>query len=408
MTMRVLLLSTWFPDPPNNGSKLRAYHLLQALKHASHVTLISFRPDDTQARTNLDDENVPIHAVAEDPFRYTQLPRAVKYLSPTPLAYWQIQAMSRTVRRVSAKADWDAVVALQMPAARYALEVNAAARVLDVDTSLSYWAFDSLGGKSEAFSRWRGWVSWQKSYMYEKRLLSRFALGTLVSPVEMSYLRGMVGANGVALEVLPNGVDCVHNRPGIAQPKPAALVFNGSLTYSANYDAMRWFLAEIYPRIKAQVPGVSLTITGSTRGVDLGGLALDESVRLTGFVDDVRIPVAEAAACVVPIRQGGGTRLKILEAMALGTPVIATRKGAEGLDVVDGEHLLVADDPETFASRTRELLFGRDLRMRLTANARHLVEIRYDWQGIGRSFIHLLEEAVAKRKLTGKADDKSS
>ena len=179
--------------------------------------------------------------------------------------------------------------------------------------------------------------------------------------------------------------------------QPDVLVFNGSLTYSANYDAMRWFLAEVYPRVRAQVPGVSLTITGSTQGVDLAGLALDDTVRLTGFVEDVRIPVAEANLCVVPIRQGGGTRLKILEAMALGTPVVATSKGAEGLDITDGKHLLLADEPETFARRTVAVLGNPALRHDLTANARRLVEERYDWAAIGQRFVDLVEATVKER-----------
>jgi glycosyltransferase involved in cell wall biosynthesis len=105
-----------------------------------------------------------------------------------------------------------------------------------------------------------------------------------------------------------------------------------------------------------------------------GGLALDGSVHLTGYVADVRIPVAEAAVCVVPIRQGGGTRLKILEAIALGTPVVATAKGAEGLDVIDGEHLLLADTPQAFAAATLRLLGDPTLRARLASTARRLVE----------------------------------
>jgi glycosyltransferase involved in cell wall biosynthesis len=193
---------------------------------------------------------------------------------------------------------------------------------------------------------------------------------------------------------VPNGVDCARNRPGLVPRRPNALVYNGSLTYSANYDAMRWFLAEVYPRIKAEVPGVTLTITGSTRGVDLASLALDDTVRLSGLVDDVRIPVAEASTCIVPIRQGGGTRLKILEAMALGTPVVATRKGAEGLDVTGGEHLLLADAPEEFARQTVELLGNPALRHVLTANARRLMEDRYDWEAIGQPFVDLVEATV--------------
>jgi glycosyltransferase involved in cell wall biosynthesis len=206
-----------------------------------------------------------------------------------------------------------------------------------------------------------------------------------------------LGDSAIPVEVIPNGVDCQHNQPGLAQPQPNTLVYNGALTYSANYDAMRWFLAEVYPRIKVQIPGVSLTITGATHGVDLAGLALDDTVRLTGFVADVRLPVAQATVCVTPIRQGGGTRLKILEAMALGTPVVATTKAAEGLEVTDGEHLLLADDPAAFAHRVLELLATPDLRQRLTANARRLVEQQYDWAAIGCRFVTLVEAAAARK-----------
>jgi glycosyltransferase involved in cell wall biosynthesis len=143
---------------------------------------------------------------------------------------------------------------------------------------------------------------------------------------------------------------------------------------------------------------VSLAITGSTVGADLGGLNLDDSVHLTGYVPDVRIPVAEATVCVVPIRQGGGTRLKILEAMALGTPVVATSKGAEGLEVIDGEHLLLADTPQAFADATLRLLGDPALRARLVASARRLVEARYDWAQIGQRFVRLVEETVAGRR----------
>jgi glycosyltransferase involved in cell wall biosynthesis len=200
------------------------------------------------------------------------------------------------------------------------------------------------------------------------------------------------------LEVVPNGVDCEHNRPGLVETRPFSLVYNGALTYSANYDAMSYFLAVIYPLIKQQVPEVSLTITGSLTGVELSGLALDKSVHLSGYVDDIRIPVAEAAVCVVPLRQGGGTRLKILEAMALGTPVVATSKGAEGLDVTPSHDILIADEPAGFAAQVVHLLRSGILREQQSANARHLVEQRYDWNQIGRRFVSLVEDVTSKRK----------
>ena len=117
-------------------------------------------------------------------------------------------------------------------------------------------------------------------------------------------------------------------------------------------------------------------------------------------MDDVRIPVAEAAVCVVPIRQGGGTRLKILEAMALGTPVVATSKGAEGLDVSPGHDILIADEPAKFADQVIHLLRDAAQRKQLAINARHLVEQRYDWTEIGRRFVDLVEEAVERHSMT--------
>lgn len=119
----------------------------------------------------------------------------------------------------------------------------------------------------------------------------------------------------------------------------------------------------------------------------------------TGCMDDVRIPMAEAAVAIAPIRQGGGTRLKILEAMALGTPVVATPKGAEGLDVADGEHLVLADDPQRFAAAVLRLLTDDGLATCLRGTARQLVEQRYGWNAMGRRFVAVVEETVVHRRV---------
>jgi glycosyltransferase involved in cell wall biosynthesis len=169
------------------------------------------------------------------------------------------------------------------------------------------------------------------------------------------------------------------------------------LTYRANFDAVQFFLADIYPQIKREIPTASLTVTGSTKGVDTAGLRLDNSVHLPGYVEDMRPVVGGTTICVVPIRQGSGTRLKILEAMALGTPIIATTKGAEGIEAKHGEHLLLADDAASFAACTLSLLRDATLRQRLAANARRLVEGHYDWTSIGQRFTGLVEDAVERQ-----------
>lgn len=399
--MNILFLSTWFPYPPDNGSKLRAYHLLRSLAQRHQVTLLSFafttaRPDDPG---ELQEWCQEIQVVPVDPFAFNQAGALRTFLSTRPVASRPVSAMSQRVAAALQATAFDAVIASTGMMVDYALQApSRVARILEEHNAMTRWAWERYEEAAGAAQRARRWLSWRKSRRYEARTYPHFDLITMVSQQDRQATREAIGAGRPRVEVVPNGVDCAHNRPGLAQPRPASLVYNGSLTYSANYDAMRWFLVEVYPRIRGQVPEASLTITGSTEGVDLAGLALDDSVHLPGFVQDVRLPVAGAAVAVAPIRQGGGTRLKILEAMALGTPVVATAKGAEGLDVRDGEHLLLADDPERFASQTIRLVSDADLHGRLAANARHLVETRYDWQQIGQKFVALVGETVAQVK----------
>lgn len=395
--MNILFLSTWYPYPPDNGSKLRALYLLRSLAAQHDVTALAFRPSSSDAVAGASHANLPVTAVPDDPFRHVNAPQWVKYLSPAPLVFRASPAMQRAVASLDNR-SWDAVVAIQMPMAQYALAVDAHARIIDVDTALSYQMRERYLSLARPISRASAWVSWQKAYRYDRNMLRRFQAAAVVLQAEIPPLQAMVDENRCRVALIPNGVDCAHNRPGLAQPQPGTLVFNGSLTYSANYDAMQWFLAQVWPRIRAQLPEATLVITGSTTGVNLAGLALDDHVRLLGYVEDVRIPVAEAAVAIAPIRQGGGTRLKILEAMALGTPVVATRKGAEGLDVTDGVDIVLADEPAAFAAAVLRLLRDPAERTRLAANARQLVEQRYDWDAIGQRFVALVEDVVAQRR----------
>jgi glycosyltransferase involved in cell wall biosynthesis len=172
------------------------------------------------------------------------------------------------------------------------------------------------------------------------------------------------------------------------------LIFTGALTYNANYDALAYFLAEIFPLIRRQAPDTRLRVTGSTQGVDLDSLPLDGQVELTGYLADIRPAVAGSWACVVPLRLGGGTRLKILEAMSLGAPVISTAKGAEGLEVENGVHLLIAETPAEFAGHVVRLLRSPSLRQELAGNAARLVAEKYEWSGIGAGFRQAVERLV--------------
>jgi glycosyltransferase involved in cell wall biosynthesis len=181
---------------------------------------------------------------------------------------------------------------------------------------------------------------------------------------------------------------------GLAEPQADRMVFNGSLTYAANLEAVRWFVAETLPLIRAARPEARLVVTGRTEGVDLAGVADQPGVELSGYLEDVRPAVAGSWLAVAPLLSGGGTRLKILEAMALGTPVAATPKGAEGLAARPGEEILIADKPGALAALCVRLLESPALRQAMAEKGRRLVEGRYGWEGIGERFCTLVEEMV--------------
>jgi polysaccharide biosynthesis protein PslH len=390
--MRLLVISTWFPYPPDNGSKNRAHYLVRALAENHEVTLAAFRPPDTP---DVDPPaNVKVIPVTDDPFRYVNHPQWIKYASPIPLAFWPSRPMQHALNEAGRATAWDAVVAIQTPVAQYAARLAGIPRVIDIDTSFSYQLQERHDRRTTA----RTWFSWQKTHQYETRMFRRFRAGSVVSSEEASFVRSMVKNTDCRVEVVSNGVDCQFHQLNLNPVRPNTLIYNGALTYSANYDAMHFFLSQIYPRLRQQCPALSLTITGSTEGVNLGGLLLDESVHFSGYVQDIRQVVSSSAVCIVPIRQGSGTRLKILEAMALGVPVVASRKGAEGLDVAGGEHVLLADDPSEFAAKVMSVLQDPALRERLRGQARHLVEQRYDWSMIGQQFVDLVETAVKDKQ----------
>lgn len=399
--MNILFLSAWYPYPPDNGSKLRVYHLLRSLAVSHQVELASFAfgtacPDDAVQYAGVCRK---VHTVARDPGVRSRLVHAARFLSPAPVTVLPIPAMRTLVHSALRHARYDAIIASTGTMATYALAAGKGiALVLEEHNSFSRWMHDRYQSAVGTLARAQTWVSWRKTRAYERRLFPRFDLVTMVSDQDRNVSLGLLPQSGPPVHVVPNGVDCEHNRLGIASPQPGSLVYNGAMTYSANYDAMRWFLKDVYPLVRAQVPGASLAITGSTEGVDLSGLALEETVRLTGYVKDIRPTIAGSAVCVVPLRQGGGTRLKILEAMALGTPVVSTSKGAEGLEVADGEHLLVADSPDEFAAATARVLSDEELRRRLSHNARQLVEQRYDWGAIGAAFVRLVEATVERKR----------
>ncbi len=395
--MNLLYLSPWFPFPPTNGSELRIHALLRGLAARHEVTLLSFqrRPVDPRGPAEARDLLAGVRLVPWREFDPDGCRARLGYLSPRPRSVVDTYSaeMDALIRGAVAERRYDAVIASELTMAAYWPAWGALPAVAD-DIELAAFREQNRLVASPA-TRARQGLMWAKLRAYVRGLLPRFAVATVVSESERDLLRQIV-LDYSAVALVPNGIDLAACAGVRAAREPDMLIFTGAFTYDANHEAMVWFLNEVYPLVRRAAPEVRLVITGDHAGKPLPST---EDVTLTGFVDDVRPLVAGAGAAVVPIRQGGGTRLKILEAMALGTPVVATTKGAEGLNVTDGGDILLADTPQAFAEAILRLRRDAALRQDLVNNACRLIRRQYDWAIILPGFIELVE-GVAAQALT--------
>jgi sugar transferase (PEP-CTERM/EpsH1 system associated) len=230
-------------------------------------------------------------------------------------------------------------------------------------------------------------TQWKRMLRFEREALARFDVVLAVSDSDRdTFTRLYPGAVRRPVHVVPTGVDTTYFTPRRGEERRARLVFTGSMDWLPNEDAMTHFVRDILPRIRQAEPEASLAIVGRAPTPAVRRLAGVAGVEVTGAVDDVRPHVAAADVYVVPLRIGGGTRLKIFEAMAMGKAVVSTSIGAEGLPVTAGRDLSIADTPERFAEAVVHLIRDVESRRRIERAARSLVVERYDWSVVAKTF----------------------
>ncbi len=391
--MRVLFLSRWFPFPPTNGSKLRIYNQLCQIAQQHEVTLLSFAEQSEIAAGITVDNSccVEVHTVPWQPYNRNSWEARLGYFRRKPRSIIDTFSpeMAESIHACLTKTQYDLVIASQIDMAAYGHYFRGLPAIFE-EAELGV-LYERFVRSTSWHSRLRNGLAWLKYRYYLADVVNHFRLCTVVSEQEKSIFKNTVVGYD-AVEVIPNGVDVASYTPVHAELKPNTLIFTGAFSYNPNHEAMVWFLSYVYPLIQAEIPDVSLTITGDHKNLPLPPAT---NVTLTGFVDDIRPLIKQSWLSVVPLFTGGGTRLKILESMALQTPVVATPKGAEGLDARDGQHLLIADTAETFAQHVIQVLKDRALRSRLADNAYHNVREKYDWNTIMPHFLTLMAKVVS-------------
>lgn len=390
--MNVLFLSRWFPYPPNNGSKIRVWNILQTLAEFHHISLVSFvEPRDTldysdHIQISLDS----ITEVLRKTYVSNSLTSLLGFLSPYPrsLVATYSKEMAQVVSQKLRSERYDLIIVSQWEGIRYIPQDTQIPILLDeLELALFYEGFQPNGSY---WANIRQSFTWWKHAQYVKKILNQVVGCTVVSKLELGLVEKII-PNYPKVAIIPNGINLAEYPFKVSQPYADTIIFTGSLSYRPNYQAVVWFIDNVLPKLKSDRPNIRLLITGRTGGYQLPP---DENIQLTGYVDDIKTLISRSTVSIAPIFSGGGTRYKILEAMALGTPVIATRKGVEGLDVQDQRHLIIADNADDFANEILRLMNNSQLRETISREAYDLVASHYDWQKIKCRFLELIDKVA--------------
>ncbi|MBI2759429.1 MAG: glycosyltransferase [Chloroflexi bacterium] len=387
------MITDHIPYPPSSGTSIRNYNLLSRIAEEHDVWVAAF------ARSEEDRDSVAhmlkfckgVETVEVRRSGALERPlEALRYLflgRPIELRHYQSQELVEKIQCLTSKIDFDVVdivdsyMGLYLEVLRPELRRRTVLTFIDVVFS----TYDRISRLEPGLPRkLRTWLYSRMMRRWEPYYVERFARCIAVSEADRRLL--LSSNPGLEIDVVPNGIDTKQYRPLPLSGGGPALLFVGNMEYRPNIDAMLYFCRDVFPRIRAVNPGVTLWITGLNPSQEIQDLAND-GIYVTGSVDDVRSFYEQCTVCVVPLRAGGGTRLKILEAMALGRPVVSTSIGCEGLGVVDGEHLFIADTPEQFAEKTLRLLDDHDLRQHIIGQARSLVVKHYDWDVIAQQLL---------------------
>jgi glycosyltransferase involved in cell wall biosynthesis len=377
--------------------------MLKRIKRDNEVTYVSFaRPGDGE---DSDRWSEYCHRLVAVPRRERQKTGPHFYLDlvlnmasslPYAIQKYRSTAMRRTIERELRLGDYEIVICDFLASSINLPPASRRPSVLfqhNVESTIWRRHFETQTNSAKrAFFR----RQWQRMLKYEQAACAEFDAVVAVSKVDRNLMLRDFGLAEV-YEV-PTGVDTDFFRPLSSAPGASELVFTGSMDWMPNEDAILYFTREILPRIELAVPDVTLRIVGRNPSARLAALAAsNRRIILTGSVEDVRPYINHGTASIVPIRIGGGTRLKIFEAMAMERPVISTSIGAEGLPVRDREELLLADTPEDFAAAVIGVLTDAHLAKKLGQQARKSVCERFGWENAAVRFMDICENVAGNR-----------
>ena len=396
--MKILWLKNNLLHPLDSGGKIRTYQMLRKVreKHEIHFAAFADENRDADAIRDAREYCHRLFTVAPPPIPgknspgyYARVLRALFDRRPFTVSSYESPRMRELVARLVAENAYDLLVAdfltmclnipksLPIPVVHFSHNVEAMIWRRHVENERNPF-------KRVVFMRERDRVE-----RFEREVIGTYAFTIAVSEKDCEYFRRVYGASRVGS--IRTGVDTEFYAPRGAAETAGSILFLGSMDWMPNVDAVQYFVRNIYPFVKSEIPDASLSVVG--RSPDASVTALgdgDPSIVVTGTVPDTRVYVDRSAVAVVPMRIGGGTRIKIYEMMAMAKTVVSTSIGAEGLHYADGENILIADEPREFAKLVIKALREKEWRASIGVNARDFVASRCSWEAVAEQFVGLL------------------
>ncbi len=383
--MRILLLTQVVPFPPDSGPKIKTYNVLRYLAQKHEVHLVSFTRDPREEAGAESLRNI-CATVTTVPLRRSQVRDAVYLLQslingqPFLVQRDESESMRAAIASLVNRYAFDAVHADQFSMAQFAVNLAVPLRVLDEHNAV--WTIVRRATSRERWGPRRilAELEWRKVRGYEGQMCRRFDRVTVVSKEDRLALEQAAGTS-FPTSTIPIAVDTEELAFRSPSPDAKHLVSIATMFYPPNAAGIYWFGSEVFPLVRQAVPDTEFYVVGSRPPKTISDLARTGSgIVVTGYVPNLTPILREAAVLVVPVHSGSGMRVKILEGLARGIPIVSTTIGAEGIDVRAGDHLLIADEPRAFAAAVTRILQEPGEAARMAAAGRDLVVTRYDWR----------------------------
>lgn len=388
--MNILVIYPYIPYPLDRGTYQRTHNLLRELarEHAVDLIALSENGERLEQRPVFEEFCREVRFVPfEHPAWPKLMPDRLFHLTPSTIRHWRLPQLADAIRQQLAQHAYDLVHVCDIVLAQYFLDEHKDIPLsidrsrVDLQFQLQQAAYNAPSLKDKLLA----WENIPKLWLFEKRIAKRAQMQVLCGPDDEVFVRRHISRK-VPLKVVANGVDLEFFKSSVLDDTPAAqptMLFCGAMDYTPNVDALRWYFAEIHDAVMEQIPNLQVLIVGKSPLPEVIAYGRRKGVMITGSVPDVRPYYRKAWLQMVPLRIGGGTRLKIVESLAIGTPVVSTTIGAQGLDLKHGSNILLADAAKDFATEIVRCMQSSPLRQHLRQAGIQTARERFSWRTIG-------------------------